>query len=207
MGYSVKPLQTGLYGSLLRLYPQPFRQKYSSTMEQTFADMLQAEQSKWGRTMLWARALVDLPISAGKEHLTNGKDFYMNRNTKLILAGAVVAIIVVGLAAFWKGNLYARSNVGIVKVSSAQLADAMQQDDFYSTYGDSVVLFTSKVSSVKTQGNASLVTFATSRPYKVTCQFPKSVSFSDGQEISVVAPAGSADRETSGVLLHNCLQN
>lgn len=204
MGSTVRPPRTSLYGSLLRLYPQSFQQRYSTTMEQTLADMLEAEKSKWGRTVLWSRALVDVPITAGKEHLTNGKDLYMNRNTRFILAGALIAIIVVGLASFWKGNLYARNNVGIVKVSSAQLADAMQQDDFYSTYGDTVVLFTGKVFSIKAQGSASLVTFATGRPYNVVCQFPRPVSFSSGQNVSVVAPAGSADRESKGVLLHNC---
>ncbi|MFI5271215.1 MAG: hypothetical protein ACHQT9_04180 [Candidatus Saccharimonadales bacterium] len=176
-------------------------------MQQTFADMLEAEKTRFGRLLIWSRTLTDLPLSAAKEHITNGKEILMNRNTKLIIAGALIAIVIVGLASFWKGILQARNNIGIERVTTSQLADAMQRDDFYSTYGNDAVLFSGKVASVKTQNNASLVTFDTGRPYNVVCQFPKAVSFTNGRIISVAAPTGSAERLAHGVLLHNCLQN
>ena len=176
-------------------------------MQQTFTDMLEAEDTRFGRLTVWVRALLDLPLSATKEHLTNGEDFNMNRNTKLVFAGALIVVIVVGIASFWEGNLHARSNIGIEHVSIAQLADAMQQDTFYSSYGNAAVLFSSKVASVKTKDSASLVIFNTSRPYNVVCQFPKAVTFTSGQTISVAAPTGSAERQAHGVLLHNCLEN
>lgn len=207
MGSTVKSRQLAIYGSLLRLYPQSFQKRYSTTMEQTFADMLQAEEAEWGRTLLWTRALVDLPMTAGKEHLTNGKELYMNRTTKFVIAVSLAAIGIVGFTSFWEGTLHARSNIGVVRVTTAGLADAMQQDDFYSTYGNTAVLFTGKVANVKTQGNTSLVTFDTGRPYNVVCQFPQVVSFTSGQSASIAAPAGSAERQPKGVLLHDCLQN
>ncbi len=207
MGPIVKSRGIRVYGSLLRFYPESFQKQYSATMEQTFTDMLMAEQTSLGRTLVWARALADLPQSAIKEHITNGRSFTMNRNTKFLLEGALITVGVVGLASFWEGNLHSRANVGIERVTAVQLADAMQQDNFYSTYGDTVVLFSGKVASVKTQGNASLVIFNTGRPYNIVCQFPKAVSYTNGQTISLVAPAGSAERQPRGVLFHNCLAN
>ena len=207
MGLTVKPKPVGVYGALIHLYPQAFQKQYSITMQQTFADMLEEEHGAFRRIIIWTRALIDLPMSAFKEHLTNGKDIIMNRNTKLIIGAALLAIILVGLASFWEGNLRSRANIGIVRVSTAQLADAMLQDDFYSTYADTVVLFSGKVASVSTEGSDSLVTFNTGRPYAVVCQFPKAVTYASGQTVSVAAPAGSAERQAHGVLLHNCLAN
>ena len=176
-------------------------------MKQTFTDMLAAEKTSFGRALVWIRALVDLPLSATRERLTNGKDFTMNRNTKLIILGALIAVVFVGLASFWEGNLKAKSTIVVEHVTPAQLADAMQQDSFYSTYGDSAVLFSGSVTNVKVKGDASLVTFKTGRPYNVVCQFPRAVLYTSGQNISVAAPAGSAERQTQGVLLHDCIAN
>lgn len=175
-------------------------------MEQTFDDLLEGEPTSRGRLMIWARALLDLPSSAAKEHVTNGKGIIMNRATKLILLGSIIAVIVIGLGSFWAGSLHAKGAMGVERVSVVQLADAMQQDHFYSDYGDSAVLFTAKVSKVDAKDDTSLVTFATGRPYDVVCQFTN-ISVHTGQAVSVVAPAGSADRQPHGVLLHNCLQN
>jgi hypothetical protein len=207
MGFFVKPKSTEIYGALLHMYPQSFRGHYGPTMKQTFDDMLEGERTKAGQLRLWARTLLDLPLSAGKEHLTNGKDSTMNRNFKLLLIAAVAGVLIVGAGSFWFGKLHAWRSVGIERVGVAQLADAMQQDNFYSSYGSSVVLFNAKVTVVKHGQTATLVTFETNRPYSVTCQFPNNVPVSSGKTISVAAPAGSAERQKSGVLLHNCLIN
>lgn len=207
MGFIVKPKSSEVYGALIHIYPQSFQKHYSTTMIQTFDDMLEAEETSRGRFNLWMRALIDLPFSATKEHLTNGKDLVMTRNMKYIIIGALVAIVLVGLAAFWEGNLNARTTVVVERVTVAQLADAMQQDNFYSTYGDTAVLFSGKIESVKVKNNASLVTFSSSRPYTVVCQFPIAGNYIAGQTISVAAPAGSAERQPHGVLLHECIAN
>jgi hypothetical protein len=207
MGFIVKPSPVGIYGTLLHVYPQSFRKHYGTTMVQTFDDMLENERSSIGRLRIWTITLIDMPFSAAKEHITNGGGISMNRNFKLLLGAALVAILIVGAGSWWFGNLHARRNVGIERVTPAQLADAMQQDGFYSTYGDAAVLFSGKVSSVTERNNAALVTFTTGRPYGLTCQFASNVSVKSGQTLSIAAPAGSAERQTKGVLLHNCLIN
>jgi hypothetical protein len=207
MGFIVKPKPAGIYGTLLHVYPQSFRDHYRTTMVQTFDDMLKNERTGFGRLRVWAITLLDLPFSAGKEHVTNGKGVIMNRNFRLLVGTALAAIVIVGIGSFWFGSLHARQNVGVEQVGVTQLADAMQQDDFYSTYGDAALLFTGKVAAVKRGTNATLVTFATGRPYSVTCQFPKTIAARMGQTLSVAAPGGSADRQTRGVLLHDCIVN
>jgi len=207
MGSTLKPKPTDVYGALIHMYPPSFRKHYGVTMVQTFDDMLEAEVNRTGRWLIWIRALLDLPLSAAKEHITNGENIFMNRVTKLILIGALAAILIVGLGAFWFGTLRARQNVGIVRVGVAEVANAMQQDRFYADYGDTVLLFSGKVSTVKQGDKATLVTFVTDRPYSVICQFPTNQTVKVGQTLSVAAPGGNADRQPHGVLLHNCLEN
>lgn len=207
MGSTARSRSSGLYGSLVKIFPRSFQKHYSATMVQTFNDLLQAESSQFGRLKVWFRALIDLPVSAAKEHITNGKDIGMSRNMKIVFGAVVVLLLLANGASWWFGNLHARGNEGIEKVTVAQLADAMQQDSFYYTYGDTAVLFQAKVASITTKDNAALVTFTTNRPYSLTCQFPQRVTAKAGQSLSVAAPAGSAERQPHGVLLHNCVQN
>lgn len=207
MGSMVKSRSSNAYGSLLRLYPLSFRQHYAVTMQQTFDDMLNGETNKLGRMRVWATTMVDLPLSAGKEHITNGKELSMNRNTKIIIGIVALILLLANAGSFWFGNLHARNSIGVEKVTVSQLADAMQQDDFYSTYGNTAVLFSGKVESVTTQGNAALATFNTGRPYSLTCQFASAISLKQGDVVSIAAPAGSAERQPHGVFLHNCLRN
>jgi hypothetical protein len=176
-------------------------------MLQTFDDMLQAEPSKFGRLRIWIRAILDVPVSAAKEHITNREGTTMSRNMKILLGAVFVVLILGNAASWWFGNLHARRSQGVEKVTAAQLADAMQQDKFYYTYGDAAVLFKAKVARVTTGNGAALVTFSTNTSYSLVCQFPKAQDINVGQSISVAAPGGSAERQPHGVLLHNCVQN
>lgn len=198
---------SGIYAALLHAYPRSFREHYGGTMVQTFDDMLEDEPSWFGRFQVWTRTLINLPFSAGKEHLTTKEELNMNRNMKLFIVAAILAILVVGVGSFWYGNLHARQVAGVEKVNVEELANAMQDDSFYSQYGGVTVIFSAKVASAKHKDNATLVTFTTNRPYSVTCQFPHNIATKPGQTMSIVAPAGSADRQKHGVLLHDCVEN
>lgn len=207
MGYPAKPKPNGLYAALVRIYPQPFRNHYGTTMIQTFDDMLESEPTQVGRIKVWMRTLTDLPVSAGREYITNGMGVIMSRNMKLLLVAAIAAMIILGFGSYWAGNLHARQNIGIERVTTAQLGDAMQQDNFFSSYGSAALLFNGTVASFKDGSNVTLVTFASSDSFNVICQFPSHTSIKAGQTISVAAPGGSAERQKAGVLLHNCSLN
>ena len=197
---------TGFYAKLVGLYPASYRQHYAQPMVQTFDDMLEAEPSKTGRLIIWARALWDIPSSALKEHLTNGKGIVMSRTLKMILAGIVAVLLIANGASFWFGILHGRGAVGIEKVTPVELADAMQQDHFYSSYGEAALLFSGVVTSTRQKDGVTIATFKTGTAYALECQFPNA-EVKAGDMVSVAAPGGSAERLPHGVLLHNCVKN
>ena len=200
------PRAVGIYRWLIRLYPVSFREYYGVTMVQTLVDMLEAEPTKIGRANIWANALFDVVKCATKEQLTHGS-VIMNGFTKLVIGFAVVAILIAGIASFWVGSLRARQSVGIVRTDVSTLADAIQQDHFYSSYGNTALLFTAKVSAVSSTSDRKLVTFTTDRAYSVTCQMSSGENVEVGQTIAIAAPGGSAERLAAGVRLHDCLKN
>jgi hypothetical protein len=207
MGYLSKPKPVSIYATLIHVYPLSFRRYYATTMVQTFDDMLSSEDSWAGQAHIWLRTLADLPVNAVKEHIKDEGGFFMNRDLKRLIAVSLVAVVIVGAGAYWFGTLRARQTIAVQRVGVAQIADAMQQDDFYSSYGDSALLFSGAVASSKQGMNATLVTFSTGRPYSVTCQFPVNLTVKTGQVVSIAAPAGSAERQPKGVLLHDCVQS
>ncbi|HXH26579.1 MAG TPA: hypothetical protein VNG90_01660 [Candidatus Acidoferrum sp.] len=193
------------YAKLVGIYPASYRQKYGQPMVQTFDDMLEAEPSSLGKFLIWTRTLWDLPSSALKEHLTNGKGMNMSRNMKLFLAGIAIALLLANGASYWFGVLQARQGIGIERVTPTQLADAMEHDAFYSQYANSAFLFTGQVTAVQ-QSGVTTATFKTDHSYSVQCQF-SNTELAVGDTISVAAAGGNAVRLPHGVLLHNCLKN
>lgn len=209
MDIAVKHRNVGMYKKLLLIYPKQYRHQYAQPMVQTFDDMLEGEKSQLGRIAIWARTLLDLPMSAAKEHLTNGKELEMKvtRNMKILLGGIILLLILANGFSWWEGNLHSRQTSGIEKVSLADMSDAMQNDHFYNTYGNTALLFDGKVQSVQQKGKVALVTFDTTSAYSVTCQFPYTEKINKGDNISVAAPGGTAERQPHGVLLHDCIMN
>lgn len=55
-----------LYSKFLKLYPPEYRQRYSTEMLQTLADML--DDKKNTRSSVWLRTIADLPFSLIKEN-------------------------------------------------------------------------------------------------------------------------------------------
>ena len=66
------PIAYRVYCSLLKAYPKEFRHEYGPLMAQLFRDCLRAEGLRGGRIgvpRLWARMLLDIALSAPKQHL------------------------------------------------------------------------------------------------------------------------------------------
>ncbi|HET9174319.1 MAG TPA: hypothetical protein VFN56_03495 [Candidatus Saccharimonadales bacterium] len=196
----------GIYSTLIGAFPAAYRRQYGQPMVQTFDDMLAAEPSALKKAIIWIRAVLDIPPQALKEHVTQQGVQDMSRSLKRIIAGIALVLLLANGASYWFGYLHARSAVGIVKVTPAQLADAMQHDEFYSTYGNAALLFTGTVTAGMQKNAVSLVTFQTDHTYTVQCQF-SGLSAHRGEVLNVAAPGGSAERLAHGVLLHACTLN
>lgn len=205
MGITAKNRQTRFYARLLVIFPSRYRKRYQQPMVQTFDDMLEENSSLSGKVVVWLRTLIDLPMSALKEHLTNEGDYIMTRKMQILFGSVVVLLLLANGFSWWFGNLHSRRTSGVEKVTVAELADAMQGDHFYSTYGNTTVLFHGKVVALQQKGKVALVSFETGASYSLTCQFPRVEQIHKGENISVAAPGGTAERQPHGVLLHDCL--
>jgi len=206
MGSVSKSRATDIYGVLLYIYPTAFRRHFEATMRQTFSDMLDDTPSRSGRALVWLKTIANLPFSAAGEYFLSGKELLMTRNVKLLAGCAATALFIVGIGSFWFGTLHARETTRITHVSVVQLGDAMQHDNFYSSYGNAALIFSGKVASVSHQNGTSVV-FADTNAYAVTCQFTANLPIKPHQALRVVAPGGRAVRQAHGVLLRDCMQN
>ena len=83
-----------LYRLLLRIYPRAFRERYGDEMAQVFGESCRVacqQRGAGGLIGLWAGTLLDLLISASREHLEGGTDMIVKRlfDITLALAGLI----------------------------------------------------------------------------------------------------------------------
>jgi hypothetical protein len=92
-------LSSRIYSLLLLAYPCEFRREFGPEMLQVFLDYYRAEDKHLGtRLLLWWRTLIDLFVSAAREHSDNsGKEnfFMSNLRRDLVAVSGCVGIIVV----------------------------------------------------------------------------------------------------------------
>jgi hypothetical protein len=126
--------------------------------------------------------------------------------TKIIkLVAVVLLIIVVGIVSFFFGDKHALETLTIKRITPDQAASAMQGDHFYTDYRENTLLISGTVSSISTNNNDSVVTFKTSSAFKTVCDFKNLRSaIHPGETITALSEGGSAERQTSAVLLQDC---
>ncbi len=126
---------------------------------------------------------------------------------KLIVSGLlVIGLLVLVTISFYLGDKYAVQHLAIRTATPNQLATAMQQDDFWSTYRENTLIVGGVVSSVTYNNSTATVGLKTSVPYSLTCDVnnaPNTLKI--GETIRILSEAYTAEREPSGVLLHNCV--
>ncbi len=130
----------------------------------------------------------------------------MTTRRLLGLAGLVVLLVAIAAAALFLGDTFALSNLSVRRVSPDQLAQAMQNDAFYSDYRDATLVVTGKVVSERTTSDGTVIQLATTTTYQTYCQSSRSLSpLQDGETITAVTEGYSAVRLPSGVSLSNCI--
>ena len=100
MHKSAGSISRRVYGLLLFAYPTAFRNAYRAEMIQTFCDCYRAqvrERGAVGLFRLWGSVLVDLVLSAVKEH-SEAEDSFMNNLRKDLIA--IVGCVIVIASAF-----------------------------------------------------------------------------------------------------------
>jgi hypothetical protein len=91
------------------------------------------------------------------------------------------------------------------KVTADQIAQAMQNDEFYSQYRGNMLLVTGKIHTVNQNGNDTQLELETSLPTKTICDLGTQTALPNpGDQVTVQALAAEAERAPSAVLLKNC---
>jgi hypothetical protein len=127
-------------------------------------------------------------------------------NKIVIICTSIVVLIVGMLAAAYCGDMYGLRNLDFREVTTTQLAMAMRQDEFWSTYRENTLLFNGTVASVNVQGGHTVVSLKTTDTYGVRCEMAKeNPNLKVGNTIKFEAETYQAERQPSGVLLHKCI--
>jgi len=123
------------------------------------------------------------------------------------LALGCAALVTTVAGSWWLGRQHALDNLAFVDVSASTAARAMQDDHFYSDYGDKILVIEGTVTNVQNAGGGRQISMRTDSPFGLTCDLaaPSTVGQpAAGEVISVVAPGASAHRQPSSVDLPDC---
>jgi hypothetical protein len=115
----------------------------------------------------------------------------------------IVFLIIIGAGLFYLGDQYALNRLSIRQVTPTQLANAMQQDSFYSDFRENTVIFNGQVTKVTPNGSGVQASIKTSSTYSLACDMPAN-KVKAGIIYRFASEAYQAERQSSGVLLPNC---
>jgi len=132
----------------------------------------------------------------------------MTRGRWFVAVAGGMAIVVVAVVASWMfGRQHALTNLAFVDVSASTAAQAMQDDHFYSDYGDKVLVVQGTVATVPGTPGGRQVALRTDGTFGLTCTLMARVAgpqLSVGAVVRLVAIGGTAQREPSSVNLPDC---
>lgn len=123
----------------------------------------------------------------------------------ILIITLVIVLLAFGIACFVAGQRHGLRSMTIKRVSPEQLATAMQQDRFYSTYGENTLLVTGAITAVGKQDNNLVATFKTSASFKAQCDLGNNnQNLPTDQEVTLVTEGSTARRLPNAVLLMDC---
>jgi len=132
----------------------------------------------------------------------------MTRGRWWVVLAVGLGCVAVAVAASWTlGGQRALGSLAFVDVSAGDAAQAMQDDHFFSDYGDKILVVHGTVASVRATGSGYAVSMGTGASFGVTCTVAApagAVPPAAASLITVVAPGGTAQREPSSVDLPDC---
>jgi hypothetical protein len=130
----------------------------------------------------------------------------MKISKNMQLGGLGIIVIFAIVAAFFLGDQHGVENMTFRQVTPNQIAEAMKNDHFYSSYRENTLMITGTVLSVTKNNNDLLVGFKTDSAYGAFCDFGNApLATRAGNVITAFAESGAARRQPSAVLLKNCI--
>jgi hypothetical protein len=118
----------------------------------------------------------------------------------------VLVVLFVGAASFFFGDKHALESMTIRQVTPTEIAQAMKDDHFWQTYRENTLLVKGTVSSVSNPNGDVVIGLKTESSYKSFCDLGVSDHvFETGDQVTVMAESGPAERQPSAVLLKGCV--
>jgi hypothetical protein len=122
------------------------------------------------------------------------------------VAGAIL-LICLSACGLFREPLATPRPTTVAQVTADQVAQAMDDDTFYATYGQTSLLIQGRVAAVDQQANHFIVTLATGVRTKVQCDLGNkapAVRVGDTITIRSANPEQDVSRLDAAVLIHNC---
>ena len=130
----------------------------------------------------------------------------LGTSSPLVLVVFLIALMAIGTVSLFAGDSYALDNLSIRQVTPDQVANAMHDDSFYSTYRENTLFIHGAVSSVTESGHSEVVDFTTHGSFLARCQMQENApTVYAGSTITLVTEAYVAERQPSAVLLRGCV--
>jgi hypothetical protein len=128
------------------------------------------------------------------------------KNKKIIVSFSILVLLLCGLIIAWTSSLYTLNRLSFKEVTPTNLASAMRQDEFWSTYRFNTLIFDGKIQSINSNHDKTTLGFVTSDKYGVSCEVNElNTAFKVGATYKFEVEAYQAERQPHSVLLHNCL--
>lgn len=125
----------------------------------------------------------------------------------VVLAGPLVCVAVAATTSWTLGRQHALGSLAFADVSATDAAQAMQDDHFFSDYGDKILVVHGTVANVQTSGGGYAISLGTGTAFGLMCTVTSPSGAGQpaaGTVITAVAPGGTAQREPSSVNLPDC---
>ena len=132
----------------------------------------------------------------------------MTRGRRFVVLAVGLTTVVVAAAASWMfGRQHSLTSLAFVDVSASTAARAMQDDHFYSDYGDKVLVVHGTVTTVQNTPGGRRIALRTDATFGLTCMITSPATGPQpavGAIASFVAIGASAQRASSSVDLPDC---
>lgn len=130
---------------------------------------------------------------------------FLTNKIFIVCAGFVVLTLGATLL-FFLGDMYGLKHLTIRQVTTTQMASAMREDRFWSTYRENTLLFNGTITSMDRHFPNTKVELKTSDKYSVSCMLENErKSLKVGDTLKFESETYQAARQPSGVLLHKCI--
>ena len=131
----------------------------------------------------------------------------MNKSKFIKYSVVLIVIVLIVVTSFFLGWRIALSSLTIKTVTPTQAANAMKNDNFYSTFNENTLLIHGVISSVTNQNSDKIIGLTSDSSFKTLCDLGNiSSSLQKGDTVTVLAGGATAERQPAAVMLKHCIK-